>query len=344
MSTTAARVLVTGATGMVGAAICHKLATEGRKIRALHRNTSSMEVVERFFLPGDSLLSDAVEWVEGDVTDVISIRDAMQGVDEVYHTAAIVSFDPADRERLFATNVDGTTNLVNMALEAGVSRFCHISSVAALGRVSEGQMVDENSSWRNSNHNTDYAKTKYAAEMEVWRGFEEGLKGFIVNPTIILGPAAWSAGSGLLFKTVWEGLKFYPEGANGFVDVRDVAGAAVSLMDSGVHGERFILVSENIPYQLLFESIAQSLGKKPPAVKITRSIAELAWRIDWLRAKLPGNKPLLTREMAHTSTHRWSYSNSKVKQATGMEFISVEKSVAHWAEVFLKTYSKSSMR
>lgn len=343
MSTTSAKVLVTGATGMVGASICLNLAARGKRIRAIRRPSSRLEVIERTFLDSPSLM-DSIDWVEGDVTDLLSIRDAMEGIEEVYHTAAIVSFDPADRQKLFRTNVDGTSHMVDMALEADVKRFCHVSSVAALGRVSEDVTVDETSSWRNSNHNTDYAKTKYAAEMEVWRGFEEGLRGVIVNPTIILGPAGWNTGSGLLFKTVWDGLKFFPEGSNGFVDVRDVSGAAVRLMEAGIHGERFILVSENIPYRQLFESIAIALGKKPPTFKITRSIAEVAWRIDWLRAKLPGNKPLLTREMAHTSTHRWSYSNAKVKAAIGMEFIPVERSVEDWAEVFLKTCPASLSR
>lgn len=343
MSTTNTPVLVTGATGMVGASICRALASRGMLVRAMYRPGSGKDVFNRTFSDQPSL-ADAVDWVQGDITDVFSLRDAMHGVSEVYHAAAIVSFDPRDTERIRLVNTTGTANVVDMALDAGVGRLCHISSVAAIGRVEEDQTVDENVSWKNSSHNTEYARTKYAAEMEVWRGFEEGLQGVIINPTIILGPAAWSAGSGLLFKTVWEGLRFYPEGSNGFVDVRDVAEAAVRLMAAGLNAERFVLVAENLPYRQLFESIAFALGKTPPSIRITRNMAGIAWRMDRIKSLLTGMKPLITREMAHTSTRRWSYSNEKVRAHTGMDFISVEQSAKHWAAIFLETYSEKSAR
>ncbi|MFM7217037.1 MAG: NAD-dependent epimerase/dehydratase family protein [Bacteroidota bacterium] len=337
MSTTPTRALVTGATGMVGAFLCHRLARNGVQVRALRRASSRDHVLRRAFSSDPHLLS-SVEWFEGDILDPVSLRDAMEGMDQVYHAAAIVSFDPADRERIHRVNVVGTTHVVDMALDAGVKSICHVSSVAALGRVEEDAFLDENVPWKNSRNNTDYAKSKYAAEREVWRGFEEGLRGVILNPTVILGPADWHAGSGLLFKTVWNGLRFFPEGTNGFVDVRDVADSAVRLLQADVHAERFILCSENLPYRQLFSWIAENIGKRPPSVRISRSVAEVAWRLDWLASRLPGRRPFLTREMARTSTRRWNYSNDKIRSTIGVDFIPMRTSIADWSRVFLDTY------
>ncbi|WP_315818623.1 NAD-dependent epimerase/dehydratase family protein [Paraflavitalea speifideaquila] len=116
-----------------------------------------------------------VEWIEGDILDIVSLDEAMEGVEAVIHSAAKVSFDPKEKKELFNINIDGTANMVNMALEKNVRRFVHISSVAALGRTVSGDRVTETKKWQHSKLNTQYAISKYHAEREVWRGMGEGL-------------------------------------------------------------------------------------------------------------------------------------------------------------------------
>jgi dihydroflavonol-4-reductase len=132
---------------------------------------------------------------------------------------------------MIANNVEGTANLVNAALEKGVRKICHVSSVAALGRLDEQQLITEETNWVPSKKISGYSESKFFSEVEIWRGIEEGLNAVIVNPSIILGPANWETGSAKMFKTVWDGMKFFTRGVTGFVDVRDVVKAMILLMD-----------------------------------------------------------------------------------------------------------------
>jgi nucleoside-diphosphate-sugar epimerase len=269
---------------------------------------------------------------------VLSVYDALVGIEEVYHAAGLVSFDPRQKERLMDVNARGTENVVNMALERGVQRLCHVSSVAALGRAEDGQKVNEQTSWKDSKFNSTYAISKYAAEREVWRGMEEGLSAVILNPTIILGPGGWDTGSGLLFRAVWNGLKFYPQGTNGFVDVRDVARVGISLMEQQRFGARFVVSSEDVSYEYLFTEIARALGRKPPRIKASPFMTGLAWRLDKVRSGITGGSPVITKETAMTSSSHWYYDASESVKATGSGYIPVLQSVHDWAETFLKTY------
>jgi dihydroflavonol-4-reductase len=329
-------VLVTGATGMVGAGLCLDLLKRGRRVRGLRRKGSKEDILKRTFEGHEQLLS-AIEWISGDITEVLSVRDAVDGVQEVYHTAAIVSFDPRQKNQIESVNVTGTTNVVNMALECGVQRLCHISSVASIGRSVTDAMIHEDIPWSESTYNTWYAITKYAAEREVWRGIEEGLNAFVVNPSIILGPGNRESGSGLLFRAVHEGLRFYPQGSTGFVDVRDVTVMCMALMDQNTTGERYILSSGNVTYRLLFSWMASAMQLASPNIPVSPAMAGLAWRAERLRSLLTGSYPKVTRETAHTSSRCWNYSNDKVRARTGLDFIPVEESCRYWAEEFLRT-------
>ena len=322
---------------MVGARICLELLQQGKQVRGFRRENSSNDILKRTFNGQEHLLS-LIEWHTGDVTDVLSVKEAMAGINEVYHCAAIVSFDDRLKNEIEQINVTGTTNVVNMALETGVSKFCHISSVAAVGRDGNNPEINESISWKSSKHNTWYAVTKYAAEREVWRGIEEGLHAVIVNPSIILGPGNWNSGSGLLFRAVHEGLKFYPTGTTGFVDVRDVANCCISLMNKSITNERFILNSENIPYQSLFEFISDSMKRPAPFIKVSPLMSALAWRFEKLRSVLTGSYPKLTKETANTSMHKWHYDNSKIIDAIGCHFIPVKDSCHQWAEEFERSF------
>ncbi len=320
-------ILVTGATGLVGSHLLVELSKQGKKFRGLKRAGSAVTNVDKIFAHYNLTAPDKAVWVEGDVTDYFSLSDAMEGVEQVYHCAAMVSFAASDEDKLTKINVEGTANIVNVALEKGVKKLCHVSSVAALGRADNDKIMTEETQWKISNKNSAYAVSKYAAEREVWRGTEEGLNAVIVNPCIIIGPGDLEKSSGRMIKSVKKGLKFYPGGANSFIDVRDVAKIMIALMESELKNERFILASENLDYKNVFELIASALNKPAPTIRATPLMSELAWRAAWLAGLFSNANPFITRETAMTAQQRNVYSNKKVKEKLNWNFIPVIEAI-----------------
>jgi dihydroflavonol-4-reductase len=333
-------ILVTGATGLVGAHLLYELTRQGKKVRALIRNDAAKAKVKNTFAwysAGEALF-DNIHWIEGDVLDIYSLDAALDGVDRVFHCAGMVSFKKSDRQQLLLVNQQGTANLVNACNEKGDIRFCHVSSVSALGRSKAGETITENSIWKSSKINSTYAVSKYGAEREVWRAAEEGLEMFIVNPSIIIGPGDWDNGSLKLFSTVNDGIVFYSNGITGYVDVRDVVNIMVQLMDSHTRDERFIVSAEDISYKRMLGMIAVALGKKPPHVKLRPWMAGLAWRIELLLS-IFGKTPVISKEVARSAFNRFYYDSSKVKQLLSYRYIPIEESILHTSRIFLNDQS-----
>jgi len=293
-------ILITGATGLVGTHLIQQLIKEGKPVRALYRAA----------VPAIA----GVDWVKGDILDVPSLTEAMQGVTEVYHCAAIVSFSPKTKQQLFKTNIEGTANVVNACIDAGVQKLCFVSSVAALGRIREDKPIDETMNWTEETSNSNYGKSKYLAEMEVWRGIAEGLKAVIVNPVIILGSGDWNKGSSEIFKSAYNEFPWYTDGSSGFVDVQDVVKAMRQLMDNNVFAQRFIISGDNWPYRKVFTTIAEKFNKKPPHKRVTPLIAAVVWRLEAIKGWLTGKSPMLTKETAKTAQAKVQFNNSKLFQ------------------------------
>lgn len=310
-------ILVTGATGLVGAHLLQALLSKGERIRALYRSVIPQ-------IPG----TEKIEWVKGDILDVISLEEAMLGISQVYHCAAIVSFHPSQRKNLHHVNIEGTANVVNASLDAGISKMVFMSSVAALGRIREDVMIDETMNWTPETSNSEYGKSKYMAEMEVWRGIGEGLNAVIVNPVIILGAGDWSSGSTAIFKSAYDEFPWYTEGMSGFVDVQDVVKAMISLMESEVTAQRFIISGANLPYRSVFSMIANAFGKKPPHKKVTTWMAAIVWRLEAIKSKFTGKSPLLTKETAKTARAKVRFNNEKLLKAIpDFQYTPMEQSI-----------------
>jgi nucleoside-diphosphate-sugar epimerase len=315
-------ILVTGGTGFLGAYIISELLEKGYKVRAIRRGTKQPS-----FIPSHVL--QKVEWVEGDILDVVSLEEAMEGVDAVIHSAAIVSFSPKEKNRMYKVNVDGTANVVNIALEKHIRRFVHISSIAAIGRKPDGGHVNEDKKWEDSKVNTHYAKTKFKAELEVWRGISEGLNAVMVNPSTILGYGDWHSGSSAIFRNVYNEFKWYTSGLNGFVDVEDVAAATVLLLESDISESRFIINGDNWPFRKLMNEIAENFGKKKPAREATPFLLEIAWRVEKLKSLITGKSPLLTKESAKVGTSKTVFENAKFQAAfPDFRFTPLEQTIA----------------
>lgn len=296
-------ILVTGATGLVGSELLKQLSAQNKRVRALYCTT----------LPTQNS-SKNIEWFQADILDVITLEEAMKDVTQVFHCAAVVSFNPTKKKQLHQTNIEGTTNVVNTCLQEGVEKLVFVSSVAALGRIREDKPIDETMNWTEETSNSEYGKSKYLAEMEVWRGIGEGLPAVIVNPVIILGTSDWNKGSTEIFKTAYNEFPWYTEGTTGFVDVKDVAKAMIALMNSDITAERFILSSENCMYKDIFTKIAIAFNKKPPHKKVTPFLANVVWRWEAIKGKLTGIAPLLTKETAKTAQTKAIFNNNKLNE------------------------------
>ncbi len=342
-------IFVTGGTGLIGSHLLFELAKTGRRIKALKRETSNIQQVLKTFSYCDEQaesLFEKIEWVNGDILDYFGLEKLLKEVDEVYHCAAIVSFDPKQRKKMIANNVEGTENLVNAALENKVKKLCHVSSVAALGRLQNGHLVSEETNWVPSKRVSGYSESKFFSETEVWRGIEEGLDAVIVNPSIVLGPGNWDAGSSKFFKTIWDGMKFYTKGVTGFVDVKDVAKAMVLLMEESnfekCKNQRFLLNAENRSYQKFFYEIADELGKARPKYFASNLMLGLAWRAAALFGKISGKYGSITREAVSGSNRINNFDGSKITQYIDFSYQPVSESIRQTAGLLKKEMTKSN--
>jgi nucleoside-diphosphate-sugar epimerase len=315
-------ILVTGATGLVGSHLALRLIENGEKVRAIYRNEQSRTQVKSLFEGYEKRdCYESIEWINADLNDLTTLEIAFEGIQRVYHCAALVSFDPKDEKALRKINIEGTANVVNFCLAKNISKLCHLSSIATLGDLKEKEtQFSEKSEWNAEKNHSDYAITKYGAEMEVWRGQQEGLSVIVFNPGVILGPGFWNKGSGSLFLNVAKGMPFYTNGATAFVGVDDVVALMIKGMNSEISGERFVVVAENNTFKELLSLIAEALQLKKPSVLIPFWVTELTWRMDALYAMVFRQKIRFSKETARASQERNTYSHNKVKETFGYDF------------------------
>lgn len=333
-------ILVTGGTGLVGAHLLYHLISGGEKVRALKRassNTNRTRFVFNFYGSDALDLLKEIEWIEGDLLDYESLEVALVDVKTVYHTAALVSFNPSFKDRMMEVNEEGTANLVNACLEKGVDKFCYVSSIATLGNSKNGELIDEFSYWQGGKNHSAYSLSKFRAEMQVWRATKEGLNAIVVNPSVILGPGNWNQGSLKIINTVYKGLYFYTSGTTGFVDVRDVVKGMVKLVDSNITNERFVLNGANLSFRSLFTQIAQMLKVKPPKIRAGKHLVGMAWKYEWLKNILFGTEPLITKDSARASLKTTNFSGKMISETIDFEYTSIEDTIKDTTRYFLET-------
>ncbi|AWI24821.1 NAD-dependent epimerase/dehydratase family protein [Flavobacterium pallidum] len=336
-------ILVTGGTGLVGMHLLMLLAEKEEAVLAIYRNTEGIEKVKRLFEmqhKADSF--HKIEWQQADITDIPSLENVFSGISKVYHCAAMISFDQSDEGILRKVNIEGTANIVNFCLAKEVQKLCFVSSIAALGDVAVNEtVISEETEWNPEKYHSDYAISKYGAEMEVWRGQQEGLETVIVNPGVIIGPFAskadWQNGSGRIFWEISKGMKYYTKGATGFVGVWDVAAIMHQLMESPIQSQRFALVSEIMSFEVLSKMIAHEIGVKAPTVYAKKWMTEWAWRIDGVLSFLFFKNRKLSKAAAKSLHALEQYDNSKVRQALHFDFESIPAVINKTAVFFRKT-------
>lgn len=323
------KILVTGASGLLGAYLIAELLRKGyRNIRAIRRPGSRMDLLEA--------LEGKIEWFYADIQDVADLNEAMEGIELVFHCAALVSFDPRKKKQLMLVNVEGTANVVNSALAAGVKKLIHVSSIAALGRNKKDKPIDEQTVWEKSKWNSDYGLSKYLAEREVWRAMGEGMQVAMVNPSMILGAGRWSEGTGNFFSMIWQGFPFYPAGSTGFVDAGDVAAFMVQLIEEDqAFGKKYILSSENLSYFSFFSAIAAGLGKQAPRIKVNAAFRLLAGLWSYPARWFSSSELMLTPQTLRQSAVNSVYDNTMSETLTGFSYTPVSKTIERLCAGFL---------
>jgi dihydroflavonol-4-reductase len=320
-------ILVTGGTGLVGAHLLLHLIESGESVRAIYRNSETIQKTKSLFsLYDKQLLFIKIDWVKADILEVPSLERAFENVEIVYHCAALISFDPNDENALRKTNIEGTANIVNFCLEKKVQKLCYVSSIAALGDVKEAEnIITEETEWNPEKPHSDYAISKYGAEMEIWRGQQEGLNAVVVNPGIIIGPGFQEQGSGKLIKNVRNGMPFYTNGSTGFVAVTDVVKIMTDLVKRETINERYTLISENIIFKDFFDGIATAYEIRKPSIYLSPLTLGILWRIDWFFSTIFRKKRHLDRATAKASNSKYLYSNEKIKTTLNVEFLDIQQ-------------------
>jgi dihydroflavonol-4-reductase len=325
-------ILVTGGTGLVGSHLLKKLVANNQLVKAIYRNQNT--------IPTELKDNKNINWIQADLLDIPALEDAFESVTHVYHAAATVSFIKKNRDIMYAVNVTGTANIVNLCLHFKVAKLIHVSSVAALGRIRPGEHINETMYWTEDSSNSIYGHTKYLGEMHVWRGIEEGLCAAIINPSIILGCSNWNDGSSSIFRNVYNQFKWYTTGSSGFVAVQDVVLAMQQLMQSSIENERFIISGINCTYQHTLNTIAKGFNKKPPHKQVTPLIAAIVWRLEKVKSFFTGKEPLITKETAATALTNVAYDNSKsLQQIPDFIYSDFEEAVGGICEEFKLKYS-----
>jgi nucleoside-diphosphate-sugar epimerase len=334
-------ILVTGGTGLLGAHLLYKLVVQGKEVKAIHRDSSSFENVKNifsFYSTSSEELFLKVIWVKADINDVPALELAFKNVTKVYHCAADLSFDISNYNASRKVNVEGTANIVNLCLSNEVTKLCHVSSIATIGEEVIKPITEETKWSPESNSNNIYAITKYDAELEVWRGVQEGLSVVVVNPGVILGPGFWNSGTGEIFAKVADGFRYYTSGTVGMIGVNDVVKSMILLMNSGIKNDQFILVSENITYQELMQNIIQVTGSKNTSKEIKKWQLLFVLKINALLGFFNIRKRSLYKANVNSVFKNLVYDNSKIKKAVEIEFTPIVDVIKNIGFFFTKQY------
>ncbi|MEL7247837.1 MAG: SDR family NAD(P)-dependent oxidoreductase [Bacteroidota bacterium] len=323
-------ILITGATGFIGSYVVRQLLAAGyTKLCGLRRSTSSLELL------GES--AERIAWRTADVTDYFALEDAFENMEVIIHCAALVSFQPADKERLLTINRGGTRNVVNAALHHKVERLVYISSVAALGRNTPGQLTTEKSKWEDGPKVSQYSRSKFLSELEVWRGQAEGLSVAILYPSIVLGGGRWTEGSVKLFDYAAGAPSFYPSGNTGVVDVRDVAQATLIVLERGTDRSTFLLNGSNVSYKMLLQQMVSAFGHPPPARNLSYFAARWLARLERIRSLLTRSSPLLTRETVQSTYQDLVYDSSQSELVLGLHYHDLEQTIQETVALYKAT-------
>lgn len=335
-------ILVTGGTGLVGAHLLFDLAKKNERLRAIARPTSDLKAVHKIFsYYADSSEADQlfkkIEWITGDITNTPSLEKAFKSIEFVYHCAAFISFDPGDEKKLRKINIEGTANVVNQCIHHGIKKLCYVSSVAALGTTLQKANIDETAQWNPEVDHSDYAISKYGAEIEAWRATQEGIPTVIVNPGVIIGPGFWDSGSGKIFSRVHQGLAYHFPKVTGFVGVKDVVSCMTKLMNAPFQNKNYIVVAENLSFEKVLKTTAAHLEKPEPSKKLKKWMIALGWIFQKIGSWF-GMKREITYSSIKSLHSKTYYDNSRITNDLDFRFEPIDKVLKETAGIFKREH------
>ena len=331
------KTLVTGGTGLVGAHLLYHLTQSGKSLIAIKRKTSNIQNVKKIFnyySKNGTKLFNQIIWKNCDIRDVLLLEDIIKNVKIIYHCAALVSFNNSLKQEMIEINTVGTSNIIDLSLKYNIDHICHVSSIATLGE-NEGSPSNENTHWSWENKSS-YAISKYLAEMELWRGFSEGLSGFIVNPSLIIGPGFWNSGIGTIIKKSKISGPFYAPGSCGVIDVNDLTKIMILLMDKKITNERFIINAEHISYKKLMTIIATELNKTKPSIQLSPIIIKILIYIDIIWNKVRGTKIELSLDAVKYTTNHFMLNSSKIDKIISHNYVKISESIKKCVKLYAK--------
>jgi len=302
------KILVTGTSGFVGSAVARCLVEAGFSVRALVRSKS----------PRAHLAGLDLDFVEGDLRDRTSLAGAVAGMRYVAHVAADYRLWARDESEIYASNVEGTRNLMEEAMRAGVERVVYTSSVATLGLRPDGTAADERSPLREEQGIGAYKRSKIAAERLVEAMVaERGLAAVIVNPSTPIGPRdVRPTPTGRIIVEAAKGRipAFVDTGLN-LVHVDDVASGHLAALRHGRIGERYILGGQNVLFSQMLADIAALVGRRAPRVRLPwQALVPVAFAAEAV-ANITGREPFATLNGVYMARHRMFFASTKAEQA-----------------------------
>ena len=305
---------------MLGAYFAQALLAEGHQVRILHRRNGPPTHL------GD--WAARVEWIEADLLDVTAVNQALLGCQAVVHTAGMVSFNPRHNAQMWEANVTATELLVDLAMDHPITRFVHLSSVAALGKGKPGEVLDEKSPWEESLAGSAYGRSKHYGERAVWRGIAEGLPAVILNPSVVLAPGPEVRSSLQLFHYVHRGVPFYTPGELNYVDIRDLTTLLLAALTEPWEGHRFIVSADRVSYQDFFCAVAAAMEKKAPKYQLPLWLLQSLAPLEKGRTRLLGGNPLVTPDMVASLKQPTHYNTQKSVTKGGLRYRPLEESIS----------------
>ena len=321
-------ILIIGGTGLVGSHLILECYKENLKLRVTYRSKEKLNNLKHHLKKKHLMKScylKSIDWVNVNLNDIVSLDDAIRGVDFVYHCAAKVSLADYDKDELFKTNIEGTSNVVNMCLKYKVKKLLYLSSISSIGANNDVKIINESHSWDDNRNYTFYAHSKNASELEVWRGSQEGLNVIIVNPGLILGDNGNNSSIKKILKIAHNNFFFYPTGKVAVIDINDVSRILMLLLNSSVKNKRFILVSDNIDQRMLLDKFRLSIGKRKAFFPLSKFLLNFFLIGEIILQTLGIRKRFMSRAIIQTLCSKQIYDGSKVSRLLSFEYKKIKR-------------------
>ncbi|MDR5727017.1 MAG: NAD-dependent epimerase/dehydratase family protein [Terriglobia bacterium] len=311
------RIFLTGATGFVGSHVARSLGAAGAELRLLTRKTSRTEHLQGL----------QAELVPGDLLQPENLRSAISGCDALVHVAADYRLWVPDPKTMYAANVEGTKALLRLARETGVGRVVYTSSVATMGFLSDGTVVDEQTPVSIANMIGHYKRSKFLAEQEAMAAAHLGQRVVILNPTTPIGAddAKPTPTGRIVVDFLNRKFPAYVDTGLNLVDVQSVAAMHVAALDRGTSGERYILGGENLTLKQILDRMAAMTGLPSPTMQVPHAVAmTFAFFDEWITGRILGHEPRATVEAVRMGKKKMFASSAKAERDLGYQVVPVD--------------------